>query len=81
MCLKTCEELYDDCNWHSLNYTKKIYKETFNKDLDEDYSIEEQIGSGSIGQVYKIKNKKTKNYDILKVRHPNIENELWLFKF
>ena len=79
--LKTCEELYDDCNWHSLNYTKKIYKETFNKDLDEDYLIEEQIGSGSIGQVYKIKNKKTKNYDILKVRHPNIENELWLFKF
>ena len=40
--------------------SKKIYKKTFNKDLDEDYSVEEQLGSGSIGQVYKVKNK-TKN--------------------
>lgn len=78
--LKSCEELYDDCNWHSLDYTRKIYKDRFNKDLEEDYSIEDQLGSGSIGQVYKIKNKKTGDYDILKVRHPNIENELWLFK-
>ena len=53
--VKKCEELYDDCNWHSLDYFKKIYKKTFNKDLDEDYSIEEQLGSGSIGQVYKVK--------------------------
>lgn len=78
--LKKCEELYDDCNWHSLEYTKKIYKKTFNKDLDEDYSVEEQLGSGSIGQVYKVKNKKTNEYDILKVKHPGIESELFLFK-
>lgn len=78
--IKKFEELYDNCNWHSLEYTKNLYNKTFDEDFDNNYIVDELLGSGSIGQVYKIKNKITNEYDILKVRHPNIEEELKLFK-
>ena len=35
---------------------------------------------GSVGQVYKIQNKHTKDYFALKIIHPNVQNELKLFK-
>jgi len=78
--LKASEELYDNCNIHSEEYTKSLYKETFGKEFEEDYQIKEILGSGSIGQVYKILNKKTGKNEVLKVKHPNIEEELWLFR-
>ena len=78
--VKESEELYDCCNIHSIKYTKELYKNTFFKDLDEDYIVEEVLGSGSIGQVYKVLNKNTNQHEVIKVKHPDIEKELWLFK-
>ena len=78
--LNDCEELYDNCNVHSIEHTKDLYKKTFNKNLEDDYIIEGILGSGSIGQVYKVKNINTGEKEVIKVRHPNIDNELWLFK-
>lgn len=78
--LKECEQLYDNCNIHSLSYTKEVYNKSFNRNMDEDYDIIEILGSGSIGQVYKVYNKQRKKEEIIKVRHPDIESEVKLFK-
>lgn len=71
------ESVYDDCFIHPIEYTKKSYKNSFNKGLEEDYEIVDIIGSGSIGQVYKIKNKHTYELYALKCTHPAIGRELF----
>ena len=69
------ETIYENCNFHSIDYTKKVYKAYFKKDLEEDYTIIEKVASGSIGQVYKIKDKEGKVF-ALKTLHPNIESQV-----
>ena len=54
------EELYENCDFHSLEYTKKVFQREFKEDLNDKYNSIEEIASGSIGQVYKIIDKKTK---------------------
>jgi len=75
------EEVYEQCDYHGLEYTKKTYKKDFNRDIDNDYEILDNLASGSIGQVYKIKS----NYDgrqfAMKVIHPNVKSNLYLMKF
>jgi len=72
---------FSDCNIHDIEYTKKIYKKNFKKDLENDYNIIKIIGSGSIGQVYLIEDKINKKKFALKVIHPNIDIELNIFIF
>jgi predicted unusual protein kinase regulating ubiquinone biosynthesis (AarF/ABC1/UbiB family) len=74
------EELYESCPIHSTEYTKQIYNNEFNEIFDDDYDIIDIIGSGSIGQVYKIKNKHRQTEFAFKVIHPRVKNELKLFK-
>ena len=46
-------------------YTKIIYYKTFNEEFDNEYIIKKELlGSGSIGQACKVKNKKTNDYEI-----------------
>ena len=78
--IKDCEQLYDNCNIHPLDYTNELYETIFNHELETEYDILEILGSGSIGQVYKIKDKETNEISVMKVRHPNIDKELSLFK-
>ena len=40
---------------HNINFTKKIYKNDFNENIEDKYIILDCVSSGSIGQVYKIK--------------------------
>ena len=49
------ESFYENCEVHDIEYTKEIYKESFHSELDKDYEIIDVIASGSIGQVYKLK--------------------------
>ena len=74
------EDLYDKCNIHSIENTEKLYYKDFLKDLHEDYEIIDIISSGSIGQVYKVSDKKTKEICAMKVIHPDINKELYYFE-
>lgn len=78
--LKQLEKFYEQCSDHSLDYTLERYKLDFNVDLCDDYTIEDIIGSGSVGQVYKIKNKHTKIDFAMKVLHPNVYFDMWFMK-
>ena len=70
----------EDCKQHSWNETKNIYFKNFNKNISDDFKIETEepcvIGSGSIGQVYKLYNYNLQKYVAIKVRHPNIDSEI-----
>ena len=78
---KSLEELYEDCNYHDINHTKKLYYNNFNTVLENDYDIISLIASGSIGQVYKVKDRHTKNLCAMKVVHPNLYFQLLLFDY
>lgn len=78
--LNILENTYEKCPNHDIKYTKEIYKNDFYNDIDEDYEILELIGSGSIAQVYKIKDKNNKMY-AMKVIHPNTEQHYNTIKF
>ena len=79
--LKKLERFYENCKDHSLDYTLSVYKQEFNDDFDTTYKIIDIIGSGSIGQVYKIQHNYTKRYYAMKVLHPNVHYDMWLIKF
>ena len=72
-------DLYYNCNIHDIKYTKDKYKEIFYGNIENEYEICDIIGSGSIAQVYKIKDKNNK-YFAMKVKHPHIENDIFFFK-
>ena len=72
------EEVYENCEFHSLEHTKKKYKKSFNSDFDKYYQGIEPIASGSIGQVYKITDKKGEVF-AMKVLHPNINVQIHFF--
>ena len=74
------EELYENCPIHSTEHSKQIYYENFHQNFDDNYKIVDVIGSGSIGQVYKIKHKHSEEEFAFKIIHPNVKHELKLFK-
>jgi hypothetical protein len=77
---------YENCNIHDFEYTKKIYYNDFNRNIEDDFDIDvNPIASGSIGQVYKgwYKNKLNNNEKIkvaIKVVHPDVKSKIWLPK-
>ena len=78
--LKKLEKFYENCQDHSLDYTLERYNQDFKDDFHDKYTIEDHIGSGSIGQVYKIKDKYTKIDYAMKVLHPNVYFDMWFMK-
>ena len=71
---------YESNEKHEIEYTKKLYKSDFNKNIEDKYIILDCVSSGSIGQVYKIKDKLTDKIYALKVKHPNINYQLNIIK-
>ena len=71
--------VFDDCNIHPISYTYKKYKSIFNHNIDDKYKIIKLIGSGSIGQVYLIEDKLTKEKFAMKILHPDIYLEYIVF--
>lgn len=75
--------VFENCDCHSWKETCEMYIEDFEKSIDEDYEIKDPetaiIGSGSIGQVYKLWHKKLNKYVAVKVRHPNIDYQTSIF--
>ena len=80
--IKSFEEYYENCERHPFDFTKNIYFNDFNTELENEFIIEEKaIASGSIGQVYKghFKNNKSKKI-AMKVIHPNLDNQMFIPK-
>jgi tRNA A-37 threonylcarbamoyl transferase component Bud32 len=71
---------YNSCNIHNLDYSKKVFYDDFGYNIEDKYEILEIIGSGSMGQVYKIKCKKTNVFYAFKILHPEIQNQFKIFK-
>lgn len=69
------EEFYDKCKTHSIEVTEKIYEKDFNNSIYDDFTIDELIASGSIGQVYKVHDKNDQTFAI-KVLHPNMNYQI-----
>ena len=77
---RSLETLYENCPIHSQGYSKRVYKHELGEDFDDDYIILDIIGSGSIGQVYKIQNKHTDKLFAYKIIHPDVKYQLTLFR-
>ena len=78
--IQKLEELYERCNFHSMEYTEKIYQKNFHESIYKKYDSIEEIASGSIGQVYRMKDKEGEAI-ALKIIHPNIDCELRTFQY
>ena len=76
---KKFEKFYKNCYEHDLSHTTCIYYKNFGEILLDNYEILEMIGSGSIGQVYKIRHKNTDKIYALKVSHPNLDIDFYIF--
>jgi predicted Ser/Thr protein kinase len=79
--------VFEDCNIHSWEETKDIYREEFGTDISEDFKITDEeakaeamvLQSGSIGQVYKL-HSKAHGFDVaVKVKHPRIDKKVDTF--
>lgn len=75
--------IFEDCASHPWEETRLIYREDFGHEIEQDYEIDEKstvpIGSGTIGQVYKLYNRVLKQHIAVKVRHVNIEEQAEVF--
>lgn len=78
--LKILSNVYENNKYHNIEYTEQLYNKYFHNSIYDDYTIMDIIGSGSIGQVYKLKCKHTKNIHVMKVKHPNIEEQIIKFR-
>jgi len=78
--LTTLEIYYENCENHTLDYTKSEYNRVFEGNVDEIYNFEDIIGSGSIGQVHLVTNKETLNQEVIKILHPNVKEQIIFFR-
>jgi predicted unusual protein kinase regulating ubiquinone biosynthesis (AarF/ABC1/UbiB family) len=73
---KELSYIFEECSTHSWEDTEKIYLSEFKKPISEDFSINDidimPVGSGTIGQVYRLYSLKYKEY--VDHFHPHIEN-------
>ena len=75
------EDIFENCPHHSIEHTKQIFKQSLDIDgvkLDDyiDISTMKVIASGSIGQVYWATRKSDGLEIAIKVKHPDIANDL-----
>ena len=73
---KYFDDVFDNCPEHSIEYTQELFKKEFNMDINDFLEDIVLIGSGSIGQVYKGKIRGTDKVVAIKVKHPNVDNEI-----
>lgn len=71
----------ENCPIHSIEYTKKIYYDSFGEKLNESFTFysEKPIASGSVGQVYR--GYYNSEEVIMKVLHPNVNKDYVISAF
>lgn len=72
------KDVYENCNVHSFKYTEKIFLQDFSSDIREIIDIDTSfnIPSASIAQVYKGVLKSSGEKVAIKIRHPDLENQI-----
>ncbi len=73
-------DVYENNIYHSDTETFNMFQKDFNFNFFIKYLLLEKLSSGSIGQVYKIKDIETDKIYAMKVIHPNIEYEITFIK-
>jgi predicted unusual protein kinase regulating ubiquinone biosynthesis (AarF/ABC1/UbiB family) len=76
---QSIETFYDQCYIHSEDYTRFVFEMECGYALSTKYELLDILGSGSMGQVYKVKHKKTGKLYALKVLHPQLHNQFKAF--
>ena len=79
--MRRLEKFYEDCDEHPYEYTKACYRSEFNEELEDRYDIVSLLGSGSIGQVYLIRNKESEEKSVIKVLHPSVSEQIDIFEW
>jgi predicted unusual protein kinase regulating ubiquinone biosynthesis (AarF/ABC1/UbiB family) len=75
---KYFEDIFDQCPYHELKDTETIFKNNFGfpiYDLIQKDTLN-AIASGSIGQVYKAKLKDSNTWVAIKIKHPDIDEDI-----
>lgn len=70
---------YENTHHHSLKETNKIFKNELNAEITDNFKIIKLLGSGSIGQVYLVENIYNNEKYAIKINHPNIYFEYYIF--
>ena len=73
------EDIFEQCPHHDIEHTIKIFNNSMKDVLLENYvdmSTFQSIASGSIGQVYYARRKEDNLEIAIKVKHPNIREDL-----
>lgn len=71
------DSIFSHNNAHSHKYTEYVFKNEISQNLDEVYTDIKLINSGSVAQVYKCTSIDTNEDVILKVKHPNIDTNVY----
>jgi len=80
---KYFEDIFDQCPYHNLKNTETLFENNFGfsiYDLIEKDTLE-TIASGSIGQVYKGKLINSSSWIAIKIKHPNIDQDVKKYSF
>ena len=79
-CAKKLNYTLENCKVHSWIETEHMYYTNYKRHIEDDFIIDSDnidvIGSGSIGQVYKLYHRTLDKYVAVKVRHPFIDKEI-----
>lgn len=69
--------IFENCVTHPWEDTENMFLTDFRRSIYDVFNVNEldkiPVGSGSIGQVYKLHHKEKDCYMAVKVRHPNVE--------
>jgi serine/threonine protein kinase len=79
--LRALEKMYETCPEHSLDHTYREYQRVFRERLSDRYELLEVIGSGSLGQVYRLREHRTQKIYVLKILHPEIHDQISTFQW
>ncbi len=80
--LNKFKNLLDQCPQHKYSYTKYIFYCTYGIDIEDLIILEKKpIASGSIGQVYKGYFRHNKEEIAIKIKHPNLKEQIFLPKY
>ena len=72
-------KFFENCPVHEFKYTQEVYFNLTQRDIFDDYDINfDVLSSGSIGQVYKAIHKESREVHAIKVKHPELEEYMYL---